>query len=224
MDELLFSHSGCPTICDPMGCSTPGSPILHHLPELAQTHVHWVGDAIQKSHPLSSPSPALNLSQHQGLFYWVGRHNRWPKYWNFSFSINPSNVYSGFISLELTGLISFLSKELSSVTSSTTVQKYQFFGAQPSLRSNSYILNDYWKTHSLTRCTFVSKEMSLNFKCWLGLSGGEKDDKGLDDITDSMDMNLSKLQEMIKDREPGMLQSMGSHRARQNWVTEQQGL
>ena len=59
--------------CDLMECSTPGFPVLHHLPEFAQTHVHWVGDAIQLSHPLSSPSPpALNLSQHQGLFQWVG--------------------------------------------------------------------------------------------------------------------------------------------------------
>ena len=56
------------TLCDPMDCSTLGFPVLHHLPELAQTHVHWVSDAIQPSHPLSSPSPALNLSQHQGLF------------------------------------------------------------------------------------------------------------------------------------------------------------
>ena len=52
--------------------SVPGLPVLHHLPEFAQTHVHWVGDAIQPSHPLSSPSPAFSLSQHQGLFQWVG--------------------------------------------------------------------------------------------------------------------------------------------------------
>ena len=60
------------SLCDPMDCSTPGFPVLHHLPELAQTHVHWVGDAIQPSHPLLSPSPAFNLSQHQDLFWWVG--------------------------------------------------------------------------------------------------------------------------------------------------------
>ena len=59
----------CPTLCNPMDCCTPGFPVLHHLPEFAQTHVHWVSDAIQPSHPLSSPSPpAFNLSQHQGLF------------------------------------------------------------------------------------------------------------------------------------------------------------
>ena len=61
-----------PTLCDPMNHSTPGLPVYHQLPESTQTHVHWVGDAIQPSHPLSSPSPpTLNLSQHQGLFKWV---------------------------------------------------------------------------------------------------------------------------------------------------------
>ena len=62
----------CLTPCDPMDCSTPGFLVLHHLPELAHTHVHWISDAIQPSHPLSPPPPALNLSQHQGLFQWVG--------------------------------------------------------------------------------------------------------------------------------------------------------
>ena len=62
----------CLTLCNPMDCSTPGLPVHHQLLELTQTHVHWVGDAIQPSHPLSSPSPpAFNLSQHQGLFKWV---------------------------------------------------------------------------------------------------------------------------------------------------------
>ena len=62
----------CPTLCNPMDCSTPGFTILHYLLEFAQTHVHWVGDAIKPSHPLLSPSPpALNLSQHQGVFQWV---------------------------------------------------------------------------------------------------------------------------------------------------------
>ena len=61
----------CPTFCDPMDCSTPGFLFHHQLPELTQTHVHWVGDAIQPFHPLSSPSPTFSLSQHQGLFQWV---------------------------------------------------------------------------------------------------------------------------------------------------------
>ena len=70
---LLFSCQSCLTLCHPMDYSTPGFPVLHHLPELAQTHVHRVGDAISPSHPLPPPSPpALNLSQNQGLFQQVG--------------------------------------------------------------------------------------------------------------------------------------------------------
>ena len=62
----------CPTLCNPMDCSMPGLPVHHQLPEFTQTHIRWVGDAIQPSHPLSSHSlPAFNLSQHQGLFKWV---------------------------------------------------------------------------------------------------------------------------------------------------------
>ena len=74
MEKVQFSSVTqlCPTLSDPMDCSTPGSPVHHQLPELAQTHVHWVGDAIQPSHPQLSPSPpAFNLSQHQGLFQGV---------------------------------------------------------------------------------------------------------------------------------------------------------
>ena len=63
----------CPALCNPIDCSMPGLPVLHHLQEFAQTHIHWVSDAIQPSHPLLSPSPpAFHLSQHQGLFHWVG--------------------------------------------------------------------------------------------------------------------------------------------------------
>ena len=70
---LFFAAQSYPSFCDPMDCSMPGLPVHYHLPELTQTHVHWVGDAIQPSHPLSSPSPpAFNLSQQQGLFQWVG--------------------------------------------------------------------------------------------------------------------------------------------------------
>ena len=71
-EDFSSVTQSCPTLCDPMNCSTPGLPVHHQLPESTQTHVHRVGDAIQPSHPLSSPSPlALNLSQHQGLFQWV---------------------------------------------------------------------------------------------------------------------------------------------------------
>ena len=71
-DQFSSVAQSCPTLCDPMNCSTLGLPVHHQLPEFTQTHVHWVGDAIQPSHLLSSPSPpALNLSQNQGLFKWV---------------------------------------------------------------------------------------------------------------------------------------------------------
>ena len=73
LSVLLSSFTQlCPTLCDPIDCNTPGLPVHHQLPEFTQTHVDWVGDAIQPSHPRLSPSsPAFNLSQHQGLFQWV---------------------------------------------------------------------------------------------------------------------------------------------------------
>ena len=92
----------CPTLCDPMNRSTPGLPVHHQLPEFTQTHVHRVGDAIQPSHPLSSPSlPAPNPSQHQSLFHESTLLMRWPKYWSFSFSIRPSNEHPGLISFRM---------------------------------------------------------------------------------------------------------------------------
>ena len=100
------------------------------------THVHWVGGAIQPSHPLSSPSPpALNLSQHHGLFE-SALHFTWPKYWSFSispFNINPTMSIQDWSLLGWTGWISLHSKGLSRASSNTTVQKHQFFGAQLSL-------------------------------------------------------------------------------------------
>ena len=87
-------------LCNPVDCSTSALPVHHQLPEFTQTHVHWVGDAIQLSHLLSPPSPpAFNLSQHQGLSNESVLCIRWPKNWSFSFSISPSNEYSGLISL-----------------------------------------------------------------------------------------------------------------------------
>ena len=88
----------CLTLCNPMDCSTPGLPVHHQLLKFTQTHVHWVGDAIQPSHPLSFPSPAsvfpsIRVFSDESLL-----RIRWPKYWSFSFSISPSNEYSGLIS------------------------------------------------------------------------------------------------------------------------------
>ena len=93
----LFSHS-VPTLCDPMDCSTPTFPVLHHLPEFAQTHVHWVSDAIQPSHPLLSSSPTFNLSQPQGLLQWVcsyhipaiSGHCAWASHFRFLACISSS--------------------------------------------------------------------------------------------------------------------------------------
>ena len=97
-DWTQFSSGAqsCPTLCDPMNHSTPGFPVHHQLPEFTQTHVHRVGDAIQPSHSLPSPSPpAPNPSQQQGFSNESVLHVRWPKYWSFSFSNRPSNEYSG---------------------------------------------------------------------------------------------------------------------------------
>ena len=91
----------CPTLCYLMDCSMSGFPVHHYLLEFAQTHVHWVSNAIQPSRLLSPSSPlALNLSQHQGLFQWLGSL-QWPKYWSFSCNISPSNEYSGLISFRI---------------------------------------------------------------------------------------------------------------------------
>ena len=88
----------CPALCDPMDCSTPGFRVHHQLLELTQTHVHWVSDAIQPSHPLSSPSPPASIfpSISESVLC-----IRWPTYWSFSFSISPSNEYSGLISFRI---------------------------------------------------------------------------------------------------------------------------
>ena len=89
--SVQLSRSVMSTLCECMDCSMPDFPVHDQLPELAQTHVHRVGDAIQSPHPLPSPSPAFNLSQHQGFpmsqFFCI----RWPKYWSLSYSISPSH-------------------------------------------------------------------------------------------------------------------------------------
>ena len=152
----------CPTLWDPMDCDTPGLPVHHQLPEFAQIHVHRISDAIQPSHPLSSPSPAFNLSQHQGLFQWVSSSHQVTKIlWaSASASVLPMNDW---FPLGMTDLISWQSKGLSRVFSNTSVQKHQFFGTQLSLESNSPIHMTTGKTIDLTRWTFVGKVMSLLF-------------------------------------------------------------
>ena len=124
----------------PMDCHMPGLPVRHHLPEFAQTHVHWFSDAIQPSHPLSSPSPpTFNLSQHQGLFQCISSSYHVAKFGvSASASVLLMNIQDWF-PLRWTGWIALLSKGLSRVLSNTTVQKHQLFSAQPSLYSNSHI-------------------------------------------------------------------------------------
>ena len=130
----------CPTLCDPVHCSTPGFPAFHCLLEFAQTPVHWISDAIQPSHPVSPPSLlALSLSQQQGLSQWLGYLHQVGQ--NIRASASASVVLmnsQGWFPFGLTGLI-LQSKSLLRVFSSTTVQKHQFFGAQPSLWYNSLI-------------------------------------------------------------------------------------
>ena len=130
----------CPALCDPMNSSTPGLLVHHQLQEFTQTHVHRIGDAIQPSHALSSPSPpAPNPSQHQSLFQWVNSSVRWPKYWSFSFSIIPSKEIPGLISFRIDWLDFLAVQGTLKSLSNTTVQKHQFFGAQLSSQSNSHI-------------------------------------------------------------------------------------
>ena len=143
----------CLILCHPMDCSKTGFPVHHQLPELAQTHVHRVSNAIQPSHPLSPCSPALNLSQHQSLpvsqFFTSGDQSIGV---SVSTSVLPMNIQEWF-PLGLTGWISLQSKGLSRVFYSTTVQKHQFFGAQFSLWSLTSI-HDYWQNHSFNYMDF----------------------------------------------------------------------
>ena len=151
-----------------MDCSTPGFPVLHHLPEFAQTHVHWVADAIQPSRPLSSPSlPAFNLSIFSSIRVFSKEsalQTRWPNYWSFSISICPSNEYSGLISF----MIDYFDLLAVQATVKSLLQHHSlkasilqcsaFFKVQ---LSHPYIMTG--KTIDLTRQTFVGKVMSLLF-------------------------------------------------------------
>ena len=161
--SVQISHSVVSILCDSMNRSTPGLPVHHQLPESTKTHVRSVGDAMEQSHPLFSPStPALNLSQYQRLSNESALHIRWPKYWSFGFSISASMNTQDWFPLGWTGWMSLQSKGLSRVLSNTTVQKHQFLGAQLSSQSNSHIHTwPYGKTIALTRRTFVGKVMSL---------------------------------------------------------------
>ena len=148
-----------------MNLSTPGLPIHHQLPECTQTHVHQVSDAIQPSHPWSSPSPpALNPSQHQGLFQWVNSSHEVAKYWTFSFSISPSNEYLGLISFRIDwSELLVVQRTLKSLlqhhsSKASILWRSAFFTVQ---LSHPYMTTG--KTIALTRWTFVGKVISLLF-------------------------------------------------------------
>ena len=159
-----ISHS-CPTLCEPMDSSSPGFPVHHQLLQFTQTYIHWVGDAIQPSHLLSSlllpPSifPSIRVFSNESVL-----HIRWPKYWSFSFNISPSSEYLGLISfrmdwwdlLAVQGTLKSLLQHHSSKAS--ILWHSAIFTVQ---LSHPYMTT--WKTIALTRWTFVGKVMFLYF-------------------------------------------------------------
>ena len=170
IEHLLYASccsvaQSCPALCNPMDCSTPGFPVFHYLLEFAQTHVHWVGDAIQPSHPLSSPSPhAFNLSQHQGLFQWVSSSYQVAKILWLWVSISPSNRYSALISFR-SDWFDFLSVQ------STIKSLLQHHNSKASVLWHLawfmvQLSHPYMTTGKIMACIiqiFVSKVMSLLF-------------------------------------------------------------
>ena len=141
----------CPTLCDPMNCTMPGLPVHHTLPEFIQTHVHWVCDAIQPSHPLLTPSPpALNLSQHQGLFQWVSSLHQMAKILEFQLQ-HQSFQWTPRTNLLLNGLVGSSCSPRDSQESSPTPQ---FKSIKPLVLSFLYnptltSIHDHWKNHNL---------------------------------------------------------------------------
>ena len=131
----------CPTLGDPMDCSTTGFPVYHHLPELAQTRVHWVGDAIQ---PSVIPFFCIRVFSKESVL-----HIRWPKYWSLSFSISPTNEYPGVISFRVDRLDLFA---VQGIQESSPIPQFKSISCsalsllyRPALIS----IHDYWKNHSL---------------------------------------------------------------------------
>ena len=147
-------------LCDPMDCSTPGFSVHYQLPELAQTHVHRVGDAIQPSHLLSSPSlPAFNHSQHQGLLQCVSS-----SHWSYSFSISPSNEYSGLISFTIDRFdLLAVQGPLKSLLQHNNSKEWILWCSAFLMVQISHASMTTGKTIALTRQTFVGKVMSLLF-------------------------------------------------------------
>ena len=139
----------------PHGLQHISFPVLHYLLKFAQTHVHWVSDAIQPFHPLSPHLLLPSIFPSNRVISNESAHLiRWPKYWSFSFSISPSNEDSGLISFR----IDWVQGTLKSLLQYNS--KHQFFSAQHSLWSNSHILHDYWKSQ------YVCIKCAYSFICW----------------------------------------------------------
>ena len=148
-----------------MDYSTPGFPVHHQLPDFTQTHVHWVSDAIQPSHPLSSCSlPGFNLSQHMGLFQWFSSSHQVAKYWSFSFSISPSNEYLGLISFRIDWFyLLAVQGTLRSLLQHHSSKASILWRSASFIVQLSYPYTTTGKTIALTRQTLVGKVMSLLF-------------------------------------------------------------
>ena len=159
--QFSLVAQSCPTLCDLMNRSIPGLPVRHQLPESNQTHVHWVCDAIQPSHPLSSPSPLPSIFPSIRVFSNESALRiQWPKYWSFSFSISPSNEHPGLICrmdwLDLVEVQGTLTSLLQNHRSKASILLCSaFFRVQ---LSHPYMTTG--KTIALTRWTFVGKVMS----------------------------------------------------------------
>ena len=160
----------CPTVCDPMNRSTPRLPVNQQLPESTQTHVHRVSDAIQPSHPRSSPSPLAPIPPSIRVFSNKSTlRMRWPKYWSFRFSIIPSKEIPGLISfrmdwMDLLAVQGTLKSLLEHHSSNASILRCSaFFTVQV-----SHPCMTTGKTIALTRRTFVGKVMSLLFNLYIG--------------------------------------------------------